>query len=130
MFTLQQIEDAHKKVKTGADFPKYIQKLKEIEVQYFVTWVIDSHTEYFGSNNFVTKSSAKYSDLIIAEICDKEKFITQLKEHQKGNTDYLQFCNDCATCGIEKWVVDLSEMTCIYFDVNGNELLVERIPQS
>lgn len=25
MFTVEQIENAHKKVKSGADFPKYIQ---------------------------------------------------------------------------------------------------------
>jgi uncharacterized protein YbcV (DUF1398 family) len=129
MFTVKQIEDAHKKVQSGADFPKYIQEIATIGVTYFVTWVKDSHTEYFGANNFVTKSATKYNDLIIAEISDKEKFVIQLKEHQKGDTDYFQFCNDCATSGIEKWVVNLNEMTCIYFDKNGNDILIEQIPQ-
>ena len=27
MFTIQQIKDAHSKVKSGADFPKYMQDI-------------------------------------------------------------------------------------------------------
>jgi hypothetical protein len=30
MFTLEQIEFAHSKVKSGADFPKFIQEIKSI----------------------------------------------------------------------------------------------------
>jgi hypothetical protein len=30
MFTLQQIKDAHSKVETGADFPKYIKDLNDL----------------------------------------------------------------------------------------------------
>lgn len=48
MFTTQQIEQAHEKVKSGADFPKYIQEIKGFGVQSFITFVKDSHTEYFG----------------------------------------------------------------------------------
>jgi hypothetical protein len=29
MFTLQEIKDAHSKVKSGADFPKYVHDLKK-----------------------------------------------------------------------------------------------------
>lgn len=39
MFTVQQIELAHEKVKTGADFPKYIQDIKELGVIAFETFV-------------------------------------------------------------------------------------------
>lgn len=30
MFTLDQIQEAHKKVKSGADFPTYAQELSEM----------------------------------------------------------------------------------------------------
>ena len=30
MFTLEQIELAHSKVKSGAEFPRYIQEIKEL----------------------------------------------------------------------------------------------------
>ncbi len=129
MFTVEQIEQAHKKVQSGADFPKYIQEIKEFGVKGFETWVKDSHTEYFGDNNFSTQSNAKYDELVISDFSSKEIFISQLKSHQQGKTDYFTFCKDCAEAGIEKWVVTLEEMTCTYFDKKGNEILVEEIPQ-
>ena len=128
MFTTKQIEKAHEKVKTGADFQKYIQEIKGFGVQSFITFVKDSHTEYFGADNFTTSSNPKYEDLEIAEITDSEKFKAQLKVHQQGKTDYFTFCKDCAETGIEKWIVDLNKMTCVYYDKYGNEILVEEIP--
>lgn len=128
MFTVKQIHDAHSKVKSGADFPKYIQEIKGFGVQSFITFVKDSHTEYFGADNFTTSSNPKYEDLEIAEITDSEKFKAQLKVHQQGKTDYFTFCKDCAETGIEKWIVDLNKMTCVYYDKYGNEILVEEIP--
>lgn len=128
MFTVEQIEQAHKKVKSGADFPKYIQEIKGIGVMSFETWVKDSHTEYFGKNGFQTKSNPKYENLKIANISDKRQFVNYLKIHQKGETDYLTFCKHCAETGIEKWVVNLDKMTCTYYDKAENEILVENIP--
>lgn len=129
MFTAEQIEQAHLNIKSGADFPKYIQEIKALGVIGFETWVKDSHTEYFGKNGFSTHSKPKYAEIIISENSDKENFKTQLKEHQQGKTDYFSFCKDCAETGIEKWVVSLDKMTCIYYDKTGNEILVEQIPQ-
>jgi len=128
MFTVAQIEQAHEKVKSGADFPKYIQEIKAMGVSGFDTWVTDSHTEYFGANDYKTQSQPQYDNLIIADVTNKEKFVSQLRAHQQGQTDYYTFCKDCAENGIEKWVVDLDEMTCIYYDKAGEEILVEQIP--
>ncbi len=128
MFTVQEIEEAHSKVKSGADFPNYIQEIKKIGVESFVTFVKDSHTVYYGENNFETKSNPKYDDLEISEQINADRFINRLKIHQKGETDYFTFCKDCALNGIEKWIVDLNKMTCIYFDQAGNEVLTEKIP--
>ncbi len=128
MFTVQQIEDAHSKVKSGADFPKYIQEIKALGVEGFETWVNDSHTTYFGKDNFQTSSLPQYEELALSDQVQKDKFVQKLKSHQKGETDYYTFCKDCAENGIEKWIVDLDKMTCIYFDVNNNEILVEKIP--
>ncbi|MBD8083143.1 DUF1398 domain-containing protein [Chryseobacterium caseinilyticum] len=128
MFTVQQIEDAHSKVKSGAEFPKYIQEIKGFGVKNFTTWVKDSHTEYFGENDFKTKSQPQYDDLEINETVDQEKFAKQLKIHQQGGTDYMQFCRDCAENGVEGWIVDLDHFTCTYFDKAGNDVLTEEIP--
>lgn len=128
MFTTTQIKEAHSKVKTGADFPKYIQEIKTLGVTAFETWVKDSHTVYFGANNFQTASTPMYGPLDIATISNKEQFKNYLKIHQQGETDYQTFCNHCAETGIEKWYVSLDEMTCTYYDKAGNTILVENIP--
>jgi len=129
MFTVEQIEKAHEKVKSGADFPKYIQEIKQMGVTAYETWVNDSHTEYFGKNDYQTKSLPKYENLTIADSSNSEKFRLYLKIHQQGETNYFTFCKHCAETGIEKWVVSLTEMTCTYYDKAGNEILVEKIPQ-
>jgi len=128
MFTIEQIELAHSKVKSGAEFPKYIQEIKEIGVTTFETWVTDSHTKYFAKNDFQTKSKPKYEKLNIADFSSKNKFEEYLKIHQKGETDYFTFCKHCAETGIVKWVVDLAKMKCTYFDKDQNEILVEIVP--
>ncbi len=129
MFTVQQIEDAHAKVKSGADFPKYVQEIKAIGVEAFETWVKDSHTDYLGKDNYRTSSLSQYDDLKISDKTNAEEFQKRLKNHQQGKTDYITFCKDCADTGIEKWIVDLYAMTCIYYDKAGKEILVEKIPE-
>lgn len=128
MFTVAQIKEAHSKVKSGADFPKYIQEIERLGVKAFETWVKDSHTIYFGEEDFSTRSEPMYSALAIAKESDKGSFESRLRVHQQGQTDYLTFCKDCAETGIEKWFADLNEMTCTYFDLAGNKILVEKIP--
>lgn len=129
MFTVEQIKAAHSKVKSGADFPAYIQDLKKLGVIYYETFVADGHTNYYGANNYKTTSPAKYPDLAIAETSNEEQFKSDLKAHQEGRTNYSTFCSDSAKSGIEKWAVSMDEMTCTYFDKSGTKILVENIPQ-
>ncbi|MBK6984682.1 MAG: DUF1398 family protein [Bacteroidetes bacterium] len=128
MFTIDQIKAAHSKVKSGADFPKYIQDLIGLGVEAYSTYVIDGHAEYFGKNGYQIKSDAKYADLNIAEKSDSQIFINRLKFHQQGQSDYMTFCNDSAKAGVEKWIVDTRKMTCTYYDLAGNRMLEEQIP--
>ena len=128
MFTVEQIQAAHSKVKSGAHFPNYMQDLIKLGVVSFETFVEDSHSVYFGRDNFSTKSEGKYDNLKISDTLDKDQFVADLKLHQKGGTDYMTFCQDCAKSGIEKWTVKTDDMTCTYFDTKGNEVLVEVIP--
>lgn len=129
MFTLSQIKEAHAKVKSGADFPKYIQDLIKLGVAKYDTYVGDGHAEYFGTDQHHEQSEAKYPVLPIAAKSDGDKFKLYLKIHQQGQTDYLSFCNHAAQCGVEKWTVDMAAMTCIYFDQQGKIVLSESIPR-
>ena len=58
---------------------------------------------------------------------NKERFIEFLVMHQDGQTDYPTFCQHAAVCGIAKWRVDIIEMTCTYYNLNGKKMLIERI---
>ena len=129
MFTLKAIEEAHSRVKTGADFPEFIKELKALGIIMFDTMVTDSVTVYFGLNNFVLQSAPKYESLKISSHLDKSIFTKQLKLHQQGATDYFTFCEDCAQNGILKWRMNLIDHTCTYFDVDENVVLVEHIGQ-
>lgn len=99
-----------------------------MEVDNFITFVSDGHTEYFDAENESIRDDPK-QDLMISESTDKEKFIERLKLHQNGGTDYPTFCKNCAENGIDNWIVNLPAMTCIYYDKAGNEILVEKIPE-
>lgn len=128
MFTIQQIKEAHAKVKSGADFPNYIQDLIQLGVKSYETFVSDGHAVYFGTSESQTNSEGKYTELSVADTSNIEQFKQQLKAHQQGETDYLTFCNNAAESGVEKWKVDTDKMTCIYYDKSGNKMLQEKIP--
>lgn len=129
MFTIQQIKEAHSKVKSGADFPQYIQDIKKLGVKAFQTWVKDSHTDYFDKENNKISSESMYSKLEIADTCNPAQFKEYLKIHQQGETNYLTFCKHCAETGILNWFVDLDKMTCTYFSKSKENVLVEIIPE-
>jgi uncharacterized protein YbcV (DUF1398 family) len=128
MFTLEQIHQAHSQMQSGADFPKYIQALKTLGVISYEVSVRDASVIYSGLDNFLLKTTTGLDPLSIMTTPDPEIFISDLKNHQNGNTDYPTFCRDCAKSGIEKWRVLIDALTCTYFDISGNAVLVETIP--
>ena len=129
MFTIQQIKKAHSKVKSGADFPQYMQDIIQLGVISFETFVFDNHTDYYGNNNFTISSEGRQEILSVADKSNIEQFKMDLKIHQQGKTDYPTFLADCAKSGVEKWVVVMNRMTCSYYDKSGKEMLVEKIPE-
>lgn len=129
MFTVDQIKAAHSKVKSGADFPAYIQEIKKMGVTHYESYVADGHIDYHGEGDFKATVPEKYNPIAIAKSPNIEQFKAGLKAHQQGKTDYLTFIEMCATFGIEKWEVCMEKMTCTYYDLAGNEILVEVIPQ-
>lgn len=127
-FTIDEIEAEHQKVKCGADFPNYIQAIKNLGVSHYKVLVADGNTKYFDLENNFAETGATYDTLKISENLNLEQFKSRLKLHQQGETDYITFCKDCAENGVEGWKMDLNDMTCTYFEKNGNDILVEIIP--
>jgi len=74
-------------------------------------------------------SEKKYKELPVAHTANKELFIEFLLSHQGGETDYFTFCQQAAVCGIAKWHIDISEMTCTYYDASDEPILIEKIPE-
>jgi uncharacterized protein YbcV (DUF1398 family) len=127
MFTINQIKAAHAKVRSGADFPSYIQELKGLGITSYEHFLSDGHIVYYGSNDCSLMGDAKWSPTKITDQADSSKLKAALAIHQQGATDYPTFCRQAAAAGVEKWIVDLGKMLCVYFDIKGNELIVETI---
>lgn len=127
-FTIENIKAEHQKVKSGADFPQYIQAIKALGVSHYKTFVSDGNTEYFNAENESVQTGRKYDTLTVSDTLNLENFKTRLKLHQQGTTDYMTFCKDCAENGIKGWTMDLHAMACTYFDQNETDVLTEQVP--
>ncbi len=119
MFTIEQIQAIHSKVKSGADFPRYIQELIQLGVLNYTIHVDNGHSVFSGKENFTISSDAQYPLLKIELKGDKQKLEHALKIHQQGLTDYSTFCKQAAEAGVKEWVVDMEKMTCTYYDQQG-----------
>lgn len=129
MFTIEQIHKAFGKVKSGADFPQFVQELKAIGVTYYDNFVADGNTRYYGTDNYVLQSEAKYPELTVTDVSSAEKLKHAISIHQQGQTDYPTFCRQAAEAGVEKWTTHMIEMTVTYLDKQENKLTVESIPK-
>ncbi len=129
MFTIEQIHEAFGSVKSGADFPQFVQNLKIIGVTHYDNFVADGNTRYYGTDGFVLHGEPKYPTMEISNKSSSNKLKQAISIHQKGQTDYLTFCRQAAEAGVEKWTTHMIEMTVTYLDKTGNKLTVEAIPQ-
>ena len=129
MFTIDQIHNAFKKVKSGADFPQFVQDLKAIGVTYYDNYVADGRTKYYGINSFAVNGDTKYPAIIVNDNSSADKLKHSISIHQQGQTDYPTFCTQAADAGVKKWTTHMLEMTVTYLDKQGHALTIEPIPQ-
>lgn len=130
MFTLQQLKAAHARVKSGADFPRYIQEIKALGLLTYEFMVTDGAVAYYGSNGHQVSAPAFYGPLSISNASSAEKLKHTITIHQQGQTDFMTFCQQAADAGVEKWVIDTQTMLCTYYDLQGNALVAEPIPRA
>ncbi|MGO4875312.1 DUF1398 domain-containing protein [Pedobacter psychrotolerans] len=128
MFTKEDIHAATSRIKSGSDFPQFIQELKEMGVIRNDVYVSNGLSAYFASEEEVLQiSPEEYPDLVISVEPSVEKLKHALKIHQNGETGFISFCEHAADAGVEKWITDVKDMTCTYYDTAGNELVKEKI---
>lgn len=129
LFTIDQIHEAFKKVKSGADFPQFVQDLKLIGVTHYDNYVADGRTKYYGSNDHTIDGETKYPPMAVNASSSADKLKQAISIHQQGQTDYPTFCIQAAEAGVEKWTTHMIDMTVTYLDKQGYKLTVEPIPQ-
>lgn len=130
MLTLEKIAATHAKVKSGADFPRYVQELKSLGMAHYDFFVSDGHTEYFLQDGSRLGAPAKYPSIEIAEVSDAQALREIIKIHQQGQTDFPTFCQQAAQAGVQYWRTDMMGLQCVYVDLARNEMLNESIPDA
>ena len=127
MFTIEQIDDIHARLGNAETLADYVRALHAIGVEKYDSYLTDGHSEYFGNLGHKVSSPAAHDKLFIAETSNKENFLKHLKLHEQGKTSYVEMSRGLADSGIEKWTVDTSKLTMIFYDIAGDEMLVENI---
>jgi uncharacterized protein YbcV (DUF1398 family) len=129
MFTIEEIDAATQKIKSGADFPKFAAALKKMGVIRADVYVINGMSIYFGEGDYTVEGAPIYESLLIEQNSSIPDLQEALKVHQHGASDYQTFCREAAVAGVEKWVIDLNLMTVTYLDSSGSEMLIENITE-
>lgn len=127
MFTLEQIDEIHSSLGNADTLFEYVRALHALGVEKYESFLTDGHSEYFGQGGYKVISPPAHDKLTIAEKSDKENFLKHLERHEQGKSTYVEMSQGLADSGIEKWMVNTSEMTMIFYDKAGSEMLVERI---
>lgn len=128
MFTKEQIETAHNKVKSGADFPKYVKEIMNIGVKSHEVVLSDGTWIFKGVDEQVVQFKRGSENIHISKESSPERFKQILSKHQNGETDYLTFCIQSGETGVERWISNFEQMTVTYLDLLGNTIDVEPIP--
>jgi uncharacterized protein YbcV (DUF1398 family) len=128
MLTIEAIERAHANVKSGADFPAFIQALKALGVLQYETNLANGKTIYHGTNGQILQTEGHFPPLNIHREGNLQQFKEALASHQQGHTDYPTFRAQAAEAGVEQWTTHLGDHTVTYFDSHNKPLVVEAIP--
>lgn len=120
---------AHAKVKSGLDFPAYVQEIKQLGLVHYDFMVKDGRTVYHGTEGFQVSGEPVYPEKIISDKPSPDAVRQIIAEHQQGKSDFMTFCSLVAEAGVEKWVVDTGAMLCSYYDLSGNRMVAEPIPE-
>lgn len=127
MFTLSQINDIHDRFGKQTTLLDYLHALHAIGVVKYDSFLTDGHSEYYGKDNHKVVFPPVHETLSISGSTNRDAFLNHLSLHEDGKTSYTEMSKGLADSGIEKWTFDTNHMTIAYYDVSGNEMLVEKI---
>ena len=127
-FSIEAIKEAHGKY-TGVDFPKLIREFKRMEMLTNTYNIQSGLVTYEHKNGEQIKVQSNPVDVPVNTVSSTAVAQDVLKRHQAGETDFLTFCREIADAGVCKWVSNMDKMTCSYYDLKDNVIIVEEIPE-
>ena len=128
MITIENIQNAYATMQTDNDFPALVKALQSINVKTFSFYVYNGSEIFIDIENNQVHLPEKYKSKEISDTVDQDYFAQSLKAHQKRETDFSTFLNDCAKSGVSYWVVDLLAKNCTYFDKKKENVYQEDLP--
>jgi len=126
-FTLGAIQEAQMKY-TGPDFPKLIREFKLMGMIINIYNLNTGQIVYLNKDGERIEVQGEAVNIEISDPSCHETALTALKRNQVGESDFPTFCIEIARAGVYKWVSDLEQMTCSYYDLKENVVIVENIP--
>ncbi|MGC4384825.1 DUF1398 family protein [Streptococcus suis] len=127
MFTLENINRGHVQF-TGPDFPKLIAYFKDLSMVENTVDIQSGQVTYRSQTGQTLEKQGYQATVPVSDQANLDQFVTILRNHQAGQTDFLTFCQETAEAGIYKWVTDLEAMTCSYVDKVEQPVFVEAVP--
>ncbi|HEM5093575.1 TPA: DUF1398 family protein [Streptococcus suis] len=127
MFTLEAINQGHEQF-TGPDFPKLIAYFKDLSMVENTVDIQSGQVTYRSQTGQTLEKQGYQATVPVSDQANLDQFVTILRNHQAGQTDFLTFCQETAEAGIYKWVTDLEAMTCSYVDKVEQPVFVEAVP--
>ncbi len=122
------MKTAHGNVKTDSDFPANIQELKQLGLVRYCFMVTNGSATYYGADDYQVDREPGFAPQPIASPSNAAALRRAIGMHQQGGTDFPTICRQASEAGVEKWEIDMQAMTCTYYDLAGNKMLVEPIP--
>lgn len=114
------------KMESNDNFPKLIQSYVDYGIVKFQTCSSTAKTMYFDNEGNSVYDEEDFFKFEIGEL-NSDKFKSNLVDHQQGKTDFPTWLELTADSGIAYWIVDLKANTCIYYDIDNNEVHTELI---
>jgi uncharacterized protein YbcV (DUF1398 family) len=127
-FTEPDIRAAYAKTRTGADFPRLIQDLKNLGIISYDHLLETGSNIFHGRGGYSVSMSNMGPSVPVSDQPNAELLKKYISEHQRGLTNYPQICAQAGEVGVQKWTSDLRAMTCTYFDKSSRMMVVEPIP--
>ncbi|HFI0446182.1 TPA: DUF1398 domain-containing protein [Streptococcus suis] len=127
MFTLENINHGHEQF-TGPDFLKLIAYFKDMGIVENTVDIQSGQVVYRSKAGQTLEKQDYQVTIPVSDRVNLDQFVTILRNHQAGQTDFPTFCQETAEAGIYKWVIDLEAMTCSYLDQAEQAVFVETIP--